>query len=56
MINSVGIVEIFEKRIKPGRRPKSEQKAYYSCCQVMETIQIDQILYEKARERLWCFV
>jgi len=53
---TVALVEIPEKRSKPGRPKKSEQIVYHSCYQVTATITLDQSYYDKLKEKLSCFV
>ena len=53
---SVDLIEIPEKRPKPGRPPKDEQKSYHSCYSVTATITLDQNCYDKMKEKLSCFV
>jgi transposase len=53
---AVDLVEIPDKRLKPGRPPKDEQKSYHSCYSVTATITLDQSCYDKMKEKLSCFV
>jgi len=53
---STRLVEVPEKRAKAGRPPKNEPRTYQSCYQVSATSTFDQKYYDKARERLSCFV
>ena len=53
---TIELVEIPEKRNKPGRPKIGEQKIYHSCYQVTVTITLDQSYYDKLKEKLSCFV
>ena len=53
---SVDLLEIPEKRTRPGRPAKHEQRFYHSCYQVTATITLDQLHYDSLKERLSCFV
>jgi transposase len=53
---TVDLIEVPEKRSKPGRPLKSEQKIYHSCYSVTVTITLDQNCYDKMKEKLSCFV
>ena len=53
---TVELVEIPEKRSKPGRPKIGEQKIYHSCYQVTVTITLDQSYYDKLKEEPSCFV
>jgi len=53
---SVNLIEIPEKRLKPGRPSKGEQKTHHSCYSVTTTITLDQGCYDKMKEKLSCFV
>jgi transposase len=53
---SVDPIEVPEKRLNPGRPPKGEQRFYHHCYQVTATIKLNQDYYERAKEKLSCFV
>ncbi len=53
---SVDLVEVPEKRLKPGRPPKGEQRAYHTCYQVTATIELRTDVYDRTKEKLSCFV
>ncbi|OPL10286.1 MAG: hypothetical protein AVO34_11385 [Firmicutes bacterium ML8_F2] len=53
---SADLLEVPEKRLKPGRPSKNEQRVYHSCYQVRATIKLDQDYYERTKEKLSCFV
>ena len=53
---SVDLIEIPEKRLKPGRPSKGEQRSCHSCYSVTASITLDQSCYDKMKEKLSCFV
>lgn len=53
---SVEPIVIPKKRSGPGRPPKNESRIYHEHYQVTATIELDQDCYEKAKEKLSCFV
>ena len=56
MSGTVDLIEVPEKRSKPGRPQKGELKSYHSCYSVTVTITLDQGCYDKLKEKLSCFV
>jgi len=53
---SVDPISVPEKRRGPGRPPKNEPRIYHEYYQVTATIELDQDYYERAKEKLSCFV
>ena len=53
---SVEQITVPEKRPGPGRPSKNEPRSYRKCYQVTASIELNQDYYERAKEKLSCFV